>query len=94
VTRDELISVPAERNLVQHALDGRRRLSDDSCEEGEVLAHGEIPEDGRRLGHVAEARAKLRRACGMAEHLDEAAGDLLNAHDRPHHRRLAAPARS
>ena len=90
---DDSSAVLVESHLGQHAFDHRLRLSEHASEEHEVLAHGEVAVDRRRLGHVADTRAQRRRAGGIAEHRNRAAGNLLDAHDRAHESRLAAAAR-
>ena len=62
-------------------------------EVAQVLLDAEVGVDRGRLGDVADPAAQRRRAGRLAEHRDAAAGDDLDADDRPHQRRLAAAAR-
>ena len=78
---------------VGHRRVGRRRA--DAVEAGEiarVLAHGEIGVDAGRLGHVPHPAAQVARAGRLAEHLDRAGADLLDADDAAHQCGLAASA--
>ena len=56
----------------------------------EVLAHGEVAVDGRRLGHVADAAAQRGAPAGRPSTVTAPAGDPLDADDRAHQRGLAA----
>ena len=71
-----------------------RAEAQDAREEAEVLAHGQVAVDGRRLRHVADLAAQRLGARGVPEHLDAAARDTLHADDRANQRRLAAAARA
>ena len=61
-------------------------------EVADVVPHGQVGVDARRLRDVADPAAQARRARGQAEHGDLAGADLLHADDRAHEGGLPAAA--
>ena len=58
----------AEADQLDRVVDLPARRADQPREIAEVLAHGEVAVDGRRLGGVGDPAPEGRRAGGLAEH--------------------------
>ena len=91
---DDLVGLPVEPDSGDRRVDAIGRRVEDADEVLEVLAHGQVRVDRRRLGDVGDAPAQLGDPGRAAEHGDLAAGDLLDADDGAHQRRLARAARA
>src|SRR5262249_17897912 len=62
-------------------------------EEDKVFSDSEIAVHRWRLCHVSDAGTKGRGPGRVSQHIDAAAHDLLDAHNRSQESRLPAPAR-
>ena len=79
--------------VVDHLVDAVAGGAEHAREVAQVLAHGEVGVDRRRLRHVADPAAQRRRARRLPSTVTVAGLDDLDADDRAHQRRLAAAAR-